>query len=125
MPKGFPGHKYAVHLPIAVRARGKSFLTGVTEYMSSRDVRFQLKKPHALTRGTELTLYVSLPSGSTEENQVLVCARGRVLDVRRGQRSSAGYATLTAAMESYDFLGVSPISPTLPVSAADWPDPAA
>jgi len=125
MRKGFVGGKYEVHLPIAVRARGEDFMTGVTEYMSNHDVRFHLKNPHTLKQGTELTLYVSLPSGLADDNQVLVCARGRVLHVRRASQSRAGYATLTAAMDSYDFVGVRPVDPAGPMSRADWPNAAA
>jgi hypothetical protein len=121
MKKGPLGRRYEVHLPIAVRARGANFVTGVTEFMSSRDVRFRLKKAHALTPGTALTLYVSLPSGGPQENQVLVCARGRVLNVKRTSRLRTTSTTLTAAMDSYDFLGLLPAPPPRPGAVACLP----
>ena len=52
MRKGLLTNRYEVHLPIAVRAPGHTVAAGVTDFMSSRDVRFRLEKPHTITRGT-------------------------------------------------------------------------
>jgi hypothetical protein len=105
MKKGLPAHRYEVHLPIAVRAAGKTLAAGVTDFMSSRDVRFRLEKPQAIARGTSVTMYVRLPSEFTAENQVLIRARGRVLNVVRTSRLGARCSAFTAAMDSYDFVG--------------------
>jgi hypothetical protein len=105
MRKGLLTHQYEVHLPIAVRAPGHALAAGVTDFMSSRDVRFRLEKPHTITRGTTVTLFVSLPPEFTTENQVLIRARGRVLNVEHTSRQGAPCSAFTAAMESYDFVG--------------------
>jgi hypothetical protein len=105
MRNGLPTHQYEVHLPIVVRADGESLAAGVTDFMSSRDVRFRLEQPQAITRGTSVTMYVSLPSEFTAENQVLIRARGRVLNVVRTSRLGAPCSAFTAAMDSYDFVG--------------------
>lgn len=105
MRKGLLAHQYEVHLPIAVRAPGHALAAGVTDFMSSRDVRFRLEKPHTITRGTTVTLFVSLPAEFTAANQVLLRARGRVLSVEHTSRLGALCSAFTAAMESYDFVG--------------------
>jgi hypothetical protein len=105
MRKGLPARRYEVHLPIAVRVPGQTPVAGVTDFMSSRDVRFRLEKPHAITRGSTVTLYVSLPPEFTVENQVLIRARGRVLHVRRTSRLGADCSAFTALMDSYEFVG--------------------
>ncbi len=105
MRKGLLTNRYEVHLPIAVRAPGHTVAAGVTDFMSSRDVRFRLEKPHTITRGTTVTLYVSLPAEFTTENQVLIRARGRVLNVEHAARLGAYCSAFTAAMDSYDFVG--------------------
>jgi hypothetical protein len=105
MKKRLRTNQYEVHLPIAVRAPGHALAAGVTDFMSSRDVRFRLEKPHTITRGTTVTLFVSLPPEFTSANQVLIRARGRVLDVEQTSRLGAPCSAFTAAMESYDFVG--------------------
>jgi hypothetical protein len=105
MRKGLTTHQYEVHLPIAVRAPGHALAAGVTDFMSSRDVRFRLEKPHTITRGTTVTLFVSLPPEFTAENQIMIRARGRVLNVERTSRLGAPCSAFTAAMDSYDFVG--------------------
>jgi hypothetical protein len=105
MKKGLLGHQYEVHLPISVRADGETLSAGVTDFMSSRDVRFRLQKPHTIARGSSVTMYVSLPAEFTAANQVMLRARGRVLNVKRMSRLGAPCSTFTAAMDSYDFVG--------------------
>jgi len=105
MRKALLAHQYEVHLPIAVRAPGHTVAAGVTDFMSSRDVRFRLEKPHTITRGTTVTLYVSLPPELTARNQVLIRARGRVLNVEHSSRLGGDGSAFTAAMDSYDFVG--------------------
>jgi hypothetical protein len=105
MRKELRTHRYEVHLPIAVRAPGQTLMAGVTDYMSSHDVRFRLKKPHAISRGTSVTLYVSLPPEFTADNEVFIRGRGRVLNVKRTSRLGTACSAFTAAMDSYDFVG--------------------
>jgi hypothetical protein len=105
MRKGLLANQYEVHLPIAVRAPGHALTAGVTDFMSSRDVHFRLEKPHTITRGTTVTLFVSLPAEFTAANQVLLRARARVLNVEHTSRLGAPCSAFTAAMESYDFVG--------------------
>jgi len=104
MRKLLPAHRYEVHLPIVVRAPGQTLVTGVTNFMSTRDVSFRLEKPHAIARGAAVTLYVSLPPEFTASNRVLIRARGHVLNVRRGSRSRTGGSAFIAAMDSYAFV---------------------
>jgi len=105
MRKGLLTHQYEVHLPIAVRAPGHALAAGVTDFVSSQDVRFRPDKPHTITRGTTVTLFVSLPPEFTTENQVMIRVRGRVLNVEHTSRLGAPCSAFTAAMESYDFVG--------------------
>jgi hypothetical protein len=105
MRKGIPTHQYDVHLPVAVRAPDHTHAAGVTDFTSSRDVRFRLEEPHTITRGTTVTLYVGLPPEFTSENQVLIRTRGRVLNVKRTSRLGAPCSAFTAAMDFYDFVG--------------------
>src|SRR5271156_5860834 len=104
MRKALLAHQYEVHLPIAVRAPGHTHAAGVTDFMSSRAVRFRLEEPHTITRGTTVTLFVSLPPEFTSANKVVIRARGRVLNVERMSRLGAPCSAFTAAMDSYDFV---------------------
>ena len=96
--------RYEVHLPVILRTPDSVLIGGETDLMSTRDVRFRLEKPQHLHRGSRVTLYVSLPPEMTSNHHVLICARGKVSSVRRVSRSRE-CSELTAALDSYTFVG--------------------
>ncbi|MGA8556110.1 MAG: hypothetical protein WB630_16980 [Candidatus Acidiferrales bacterium] len=95
--------KCEVPLPVAVWGLGEANTNGVTKYVSARGICFSVDGRVAGGIGTALMLFVCLPQELTAGNQALIRARARVTGIRRS-KVRTDRLTITARMESYDFI---------------------
>lgn len=105
--KGHSFHCYPVHLPIAVCTSAHAKAEGVTHSMSTSAISFSLSEPVPARLGERIALLVRLPNGITGDNQVLVRARGKVVDLKRSSKAGVQSFTVTATMDGYDFMAKS------------------
>jgi hypothetical protein len=101
--KGHSFHCYPVHLPIAVCTSANARAEGVTQSMSTSAVSFSLPEPVPARLGEPIAFLVRLPKVITGDNQMLVRARGKVVEVKRGPAAGGNGFTVTATMDGYDF----------------------
>lgn len=104
MNSEFATNKYEVHLPVAVWDSSLAEGRGVTEYMSNHDICFSVDNPSAVTPGTPVMLFVSLPSEVTDGSKVQLRVSGRIVRAERDAVSDAGRVNLVAVMDWYDFI---------------------
>jgi hypothetical protein len=96
--------RYEVHLPVAVWAANQNHADGVTESMSSHDIRFSVDDSVRLQHGSPIMLFVSLPSELTSGKPVQLRASGQIVEIESRPVSDDGRTTLVAAMDWYDFI---------------------
>ena|SRR5271155_1140776 len=93
-----------VRLPVALCRCGNTQAHGLTEFISSRAIRFSLNSPIAVRRGEAVMLFVCLPKQITGGDQVLIRARSSVTGIRRTRKNAGVRFTLTATIQSYDLI---------------------
>jgi hypothetical protein len=76
----------------------------MTEFISTRAIRFSLNSPIAVRRGEAVMLFVCLPKQITGGNQVLMRARSSVTGIRRSHKNDEVRFTLTATIQSFDLI---------------------
>lgn len=104
MENEYQSQRFEVHLPISVWAPDHTLAHGVTESISSHDIRFAVDKSLALKKGAPIALRVSLPLELTGGNHVLLRASGQVVATEGGVESAVGRITVVATLDWYDFL---------------------
>jgi hypothetical protein len=102
--KGHSFHCYAVSLPIAVCTSAHAQAEGVTQSMSTSSISFSLAEPMQARLGEPIALLVRLPKVITGDSQMLVRARGKVVDMKRSSKAGEPRFTVTATMDGYDFM---------------------
>jgi hypothetical protein len=102
--KGHSFHCYPVHLPISICTSARMKAEGITHSMSTSAVSFSLSEPVPARLGEPISFLVRLPRVITGDNQMLVRARGKVVDIKRRHRAGVERLTVTATMDGYDFM---------------------
>jgi len=103
MKSEFISQRYEVHLPVSVWTPNHILAHGMTEFISSHDIRFSLDHFLPLEKGAPIALRVNLPPELTGGDQVQLRASGQVLSVERSAESSSGQLSIVATLDWYDF----------------------
>ncbi len=100
----FSNQRYDVHLHVGIHGPDQIQVDGVTDYISSHDIRFAVNEPLVMKLGTPVTLLVAVPREITAGNQVMIRAQGHVRRVESVSDSNGRRLTFTAAVKKFDFV---------------------
>jgi hypothetical protein len=94
----------AVHMKVIVYGLNGTMANGVTEYVSSREIRFTLEDTLPARVGEYVTAFISLPPEITGGRQVSVRVNGQVRRVRYVSSFGVDLLHFTVSVRSCDFM---------------------
>jgi hypothetical protein len=104
MKSEFQIRGYEVHLPIAVQVPNQTLAHGVTECISSQNIRFTVNSSLPIKQGGPVALRVSLPEEITNGNTIQLRVSGTVVRMERDAEPNAGRMNVVATLDWYDFV---------------------
>jgi hypothetical protein len=94
----------AVHMNATVHGPNATVTHGVTDYVSSREIRFTVEEVLTARVGEYLTVFLSLPLEVTGGHQVSIRLSVKIRSVEYASFFGLNRSHLTVSVRSYDFM---------------------